>query len=93
MAVTRLIRKTRKNRARSNNRVENINRFIKQPVIKRVDVEEIKKEFEATSKGGKKAAAKKEEAPKAEAVATEEVAAEKPAKKATKKAAEKKDEE
>ena len=70
MAVTRLIRKTRKNRARSNNRIQGIAHFTKQPVVKAVDVEELKKEFEAApaeKKAPKKAAKKAEEAPKAEA--------------------------
>lgn len=74
MAVTRLIRKTRKNRARSNNRIQNIAQFTKQPVVKAVDPEELKKEFEAAP--AEKKATKKAAKPKAE-VAPEAPVAEK----------------
>lgn len=46
MAVTRLERKTRKNRSRANNKVKRIKFLTKKPTIKKVDVEAIKKEFE-----------------------------------------------
>ena len=83
MAVTRLIRKTRKNRARANNRIQRIGLYTKQPVVKAVDVEELKKEFEsapAEKKTAKKATkAKAEEAPAAEAQAEAPAAEEKTA--------------
>ena len=69
MGVTRLIRKTRKNRARANNKVNRVKQLTSAPVIERVDVEAIKAEF----------AKNKAEAPVAEAAApAEEVAAEAP---------------
>ncbi len=45
MAVTRLKRKDRKNRAVANNKVSEIKRLIAKPIIKRVDVEELKASF------------------------------------------------
>lgn len=50
MAVTRLERKTRKNRSRANNKVKRIKFLTKRPTIKKVDVEAIKKEFEEKKK-------------------------------------------
>jgi len=47
MAVTRLERKDRKNKARANNKKARIKFLSKKPTIKRVDIEAIKKEFEA----------------------------------------------
>jgi hypothetical protein len=47
MAVTRLQRKDMRNKARANNRVKRIKQLTKMPVIKNVDIEEIKKSFAA----------------------------------------------
>ena len=55
MAVTRLKRKDRKNKARANNKVAVIKQLLRVPVIKNVDIEELKAQF---GKGGSKAAAK-----------------------------------
>lgn len=71
MAVTRLERKGKRNKSRAKNRVAKIKRLNAAPVIKNVDIEEIKKSFEQSGKkADKKPAAKKEEvketAPKAE---------------------------
>ncbi len=80
MAGTSLKRKARKNRVVAKKRVDNIKRLQQRPVIKNVDVEEIKAEFEKAEKKpvakkveeapkGSKAEAKKEEAPKAKKAA------------------------
>ncbi|MBK6264864.1 hypothetical protein JKA74_07435 [Marivirga sp. S37H4] len=62
MAGTSLKRKARKNRVVAKKRVDNIKRLQQKPVIKNVDVEEIKAEFD---KAGKKPTPKKaEETPK-----------------------------
>lgn len=45
MAVTRLKRKGRKNRAVANNKQAAIKRLTQKPEIKKVDVEELKAEF------------------------------------------------
>ena len=45
MAVTRLKRKEKRNRAIANARVQEIKRLTAKPVIKNVDIEEIKKSF------------------------------------------------
>lgn len=78
MAVTRLKRKDRRNKAVAKNKVARIQQLNSKPVIKNVDVEAITEEF--ASKGKKvKTAAKKVEEPKeevVEAAATEEVKAE-----------------
>ncbi|WP_169721314.1 hypothetical protein [Eisenibacter elegans] len=50
MAVTRLQRKDKKNKARATNRVEKVKILSRKPVIRRVDVEAIKEEF-AKKKG------------------------------------------
>jgi hypothetical protein len=47
MAVTRLKRKEKRNRAKANNRVNAIKQLTKKPVIKNVDIEAIKAEFAA----------------------------------------------
>ena len=47
MAVTRLKRKERRNIAKANAKLEVIKQLTKMPVIKKVDVEEIKKSFAA----------------------------------------------
>ena len=72
MASTRLQRKARRNKARAKKKVATIQRLNQKPVIKNVDIEEIKKEF-AQKKAGKKTA----EAPmadKAEAKLAKEAA-------------------
>jgi hypothetical protein len=45
MGVTRLNRKDRKNKARANNRVAKIKQLLSTPVIKNVDIEELKAGF------------------------------------------------
>ncbi|WP_421889018.1 hypothetical protein [Marinoscillum sp.] len=77
MAVTRLERKGKRNKSRAKNRVSKIKQLNAMPTIKNVDIEEIKKSFEAAPKPAKKAEAKKEEAPevKAEAPVKEKKAA------------------
>jgi hypothetical protein len=47
MAVTRLKRKEKRNRAKANNRVARIKQLILKPVIKNVDIEAIKQDFAA----------------------------------------------
>ncbi len=77
MAVTRLERKGRKNKTVAKKRVNAMKRLSTQPVIKNVDVEAIKAEFESAA--AKPATAKKEKAPaakKAKAEPKEEVKAE-----------------
>lgn len=64
MAVTRLKRKARRNRTRARVKNETIQRLNAKPVIKSVDVEEVKKEFNKDSKPAKK---KEEEKPDAKA--------------------------
>ncbi|WP_205503193.1 hypothetical protein [Rufibacter psychrotolerans] len=56
MAVTRLKRKDRKNKARQNNKVRVIKQLLTTPVIKNVDVEELKARF-ATAPAASTAAA------------------------------------
>jgi hypothetical protein len=81
MAITRLERKGRKNKARAKARVANIKRLSLAPVIKNVDIEAIKASFEANASA-------------ATAETVEVVAEEKPKapKKAAKKAEEKTEE-
>lgn len=50
MGVTRLKRKDRRNSAVASNKVNAIRALLKTPVIKKVDVEELKKEYFAKSK-------------------------------------------
>ena len=50
MAVTELKRKGRRNKTKANNRVARIKDLLRTPVIKNVDVEAIKAEFEAKKK-------------------------------------------
>jgi hypothetical protein len=45
MTVTRLKRKHRKNIARANNKVQEIKDLLRTPVLKNVDVEELKASF------------------------------------------------
>ncbi|MFA0960645.1 hypothetical protein AB9P05_02445 [Roseivirga sp. BDSF3-8] len=65
MAGTSLKRKARKNRVVAKRRQDEMKRLNTKPVVKQVDIEEIKKEFAAKS-GKKTKSEKKEEAPKAE---------------------------
>ena len=68
MASTRLVRKAKKNRSVSKRRVNTFKRLTSKPVIKNVDIEQIKEEF---AKKPAKAATKKEEAPVKEAPVAE----------------------
>jgi phage-related protein len=52
MAITRLKRKHRKNIARANNKQRVIKQLLATPVIKNVDVEELKAQFGKKSEGG-----------------------------------------
>jgi len=64
MASTKLIRKAQKNIARANNRKAEIKRLVSSPVIKKVDIEELKASFKPVKKAAakaKKPVAKKEE--------------------------------
>ena len=61
MASTQLKRKARKNMTRARVRKENIKRLTARPVIKNVDVEKIKDEFEAKNKAGEKKGTSKAE--------------------------------
>ena len=77
MAVTRLKRKSAKNKSRAKARVKTIGRLNSSPVIKRVTPEEIKAQFSSKKeapKAKKKEEVKeaKEEAPKAEKKAAKE---------------------
>ena len=64
MAVTQLARKGRVNKAKSAKRKQSLKLLTAKPVIKNIDVEAIKKEFEAKKSAAKPAAKKKaEEAP------------------------------
>ncbi|MDH5366357.1 MAG: hypothetical protein OEW67_05175 [Cyclobacteriaceae bacterium] len=90
MAITRLKRKGRKNKQTAALRRSSIKQLTSKPVIKNVDVEEIKKGFKTSTKEAKpkKEAKAEKEAPKAEVA---DVKKEKVAKKpAAKKAAPKK---
>ena len=49
MSVTRLKRKDRKNKARANNRIEQIKQLTKLPVVARIDIEELKAKFGTTN--------------------------------------------
>ena len=77
MSVTRLKRKHRKNIARANNKQHIIKELLRTPVLKNVDLEELKSRF--TTPGGSAAAAApaKEVAPaaKAESVSADNSAA------------------
>jgi len=72
MSVTRLKRKHRKNIARANNKQNIIKNLLRTPVLKNVDIEELKANF--PKKGGAVAAVKEKAAQVAEKV--KEVAAE-----------------
>lgn len=74
MAVTRLKRKDRKNKARANNRVARINQLLAVPVIKNVDRDELIAQF-GKNKGTAAETAPKAEKPAAEAPARKEKAA------------------
>jgi len=66
MAVTRLIRKAKKNRTVSKRRTSQIKFHTAKPVIKNIDVEAIKAEFAAKKKATEKPAAKKVKAAETE---------------------------
>ncbi|MCB0495691.1 MAG: hypothetical protein KDC79_06120 [Cyclobacteriaceae bacterium] len=87
MAVTRLKRKARKNKLRAKKRLQKIALESTKPVIKNVDIEELKKEFKATPAKAKKA---EEKEVKMEAEVEAPVKEEKAAAKAEKPKAEKK---
>ena len=81
MAVTRLERKGRKNKNVAKNRVATIQRLSFVPVIKNVDVDAIKKEFDAKKAEPAVKAEKAEKVEKTVAVKAEKnIKAEKPAK-------------
>lgn len=60
MGVTRLKRKDRRNKARANNKVAKIKQLLLTPVIKNVDMDELRAQFGEASKN--KPAEQKEEA-------------------------------
>ena len=78
MAVTRLKRKDRKNKAVANNRIERVKQLLRVPVIANVDPEELKAQFKnnkGTSAKAEKAPAKEEKtetAPAQEAASSTE---------------------
>ncbi len=61
MAITRLKRKAKRNKTRASVRQANIKRLNTKPVIKSVDVEAIKEEFEKKSSKPAKKETKKED--------------------------------
>lgn len=90
MASTRLQRKARRNVSRAKKKLADIQRLNKKPVIKNVDVEEIKKGFSQSSTGKKaEGKAQKTEAPKAEKAEAPKKEAEAPKQDAKKAAASK----
>jgi hypothetical protein len=74
MSVTRLKRKHRKNIARANNKQHIIKELLRTPVLKNVDIEELKANFPKTGVAGAVAAVKETAAKAADKV--KEVAAE-----------------
>jgi hypothetical protein len=70
MGVTRLKRKDRKNKARANNKVARIKQLLITPVIKNVDMDELRAQFGEAPKN------KPTEAVEAPATQTEEASAE-----------------
>ncbi|RYD70729.1 MAG: hypothetical protein EOP53_24905 [Sphingobacteriales bacterium] len=70
MAVTRLKRKDRKNKAVANNRIERVKQLLRVPVIANVDPEELKAQFK-NNKGTSAKAEKTEKAPAAKKEETE----------------------
>lgn len=67
MSVTRLKRKHRKNIARANNKKHIIKELLRTPVLKNVDLEELKSRFTTTGGGADAAAAPKAKKEKAAA--------------------------
>ena len=67
MAVTQLARKGRVNKTRSRQRKQLLKLLTAQPVIKNVDIEAIKKEFESKKSAASSTSKKKVEAPAASA--------------------------
>ncbi|MFD2512616.1 hypothetical protein ACFSRY_01945 [Pontibacter locisalis] len=53
MGVTRLKRKDRKNKARANNKVARIKQLLMTPVIKNVDMDELRAQFGEAPKNNK----------------------------------------
>ena len=58
MAVTRLQRKTKRNKIKAKQRIASLKRLLATPVIKNVDIEEIKASFTAKDKAPAKSAKK-----------------------------------
>lgn len=56
MAVTRLQRKTKRNKIKAKQRIASLKRLLATPVIKNVDIEEIKASFKTKEKAPAKAA-------------------------------------
>lgn len=79
MAVTRLKRKDRRNKARAINKNKRIKQLTALPVIKNIDIEEIKAEFAKKGKGKKEEKAETSKEEKVEASSKKEVKAEKTA--------------
>jgi ribosomal protein L12E/L44/L45/RPP1/RPP2 len=75
MAVTRLKRKHRKNIARANNKQRVIKQLLSTPVIKNVDIEELKAQFAQQAAPAAPAAAPAPNAETAAPAATEDEAA------------------
>lgn len=75
MGVTRLKRKDRKNKARANNKVARIKQLLSIPVIKNVDVEELKAQFNSSGKAAEAPATDAQETAVAPAKAPEAPAA------------------
>ena len=71
MSVTRLKRKHRKNIARANNKQHIIKELLRTPVLKNVDLEELKSRFTTTAAPAAEAPAKKAPAKKAAAEAAD----------------------
>lgn len=70
MASTKIVRKLRRKRSDQARKRNTIKVLTAKPVVKNVDIEELKASFGGAKKAtAKKAAPKKEEAPKAEAAA------------------------
>jgi hypothetical protein len=61
MGVTRLKRKDRKNKARANNKVARIKQLLMTPVIKNVDMDELRAQFGEAPKNTEASTEQKEE--------------------------------
>lgn len=60
MASTKLLRKARRNKSKARENRQELKRLTFQPVIKKVDVEELKKEFAPAKPAAKKKAQEEE---------------------------------